>query len=78
MSAEAAAAVRTWAAGRYLCTLTVARPKPGAVVQCCVEWEPEQPRRLTEAELREYRAGRNAALQSIAAELGLSTAVVEL
>lgn len=78
MTADAAAAVRTWSAGRYRCTLTVARPKPGAVVHCVLEWHPEQPRRLSEPELRQYRAGRNAALLSIADELGISAAVVEV
>lgn len=78
MSAEAAAAVRTWRAGRYTCTLTVQRPQKGALTACSVEWAPETPSRLTDAELAEYRTGRDAALVAISAEMGINAAVVEL
>lgn len=78
MSAEAALAMKSWKAGRYTCTLTVQRPKPGALMNATVEWEPEQPRRLTERELAEYRRGRNAALVDLSRDLGISTAVVEI
>jgi hypothetical protein len=39
-----------------------------------IEWSPEQPRRLTPAEIEQYRAGRDTAL----AALGLRTLLVEL
>ncbi len=78
MSASAALMTRSWQAGAYTCTLTVQRPKPGAVVACSVEWSPEMPRRLTEGELAQYRAGRNAALAAVSAGLGINAAVLEL
>jgi hypothetical protein len=74
MSAETVAVARSWTVGKYICTLTVPRPRPGAAVACSIEWEPEQPRRLTEAEIAEYRAGRNAALKA----LGVRALVVEV
>lgn len=78
MSAESALAVRTWRAGTYTCRLTVQRPRAGALVSAVIEWEPNQPVRVTDVELREYRAGRNAALASISRELGINAAVIEL
>lgn len=78
MSAEAAFAARSWPVGRYVCTLTLQRPKPGALTSCVIEWAPEQPARLTADELRQYRAGRNQALAQISAELGVNAAVLEV
>ncbi len=78
MTATAALAVRSWTVNAYTCTLTVQRPKPGAVVACSIEWSPNTPNRLSDAELQTYRRGRNEALASIAAELGISAAVVEV
>ncbi len=78
MSAEAAMAVRSWSAGRHTCTLTVQRPKASALVACVIEWAPVQPVRLTDAEIAEYRAGRNKALAEVARELGVNAAVIEL
>jgi len=78
VSAEAALAVRSWKAGACTCTLTVQRPRPGAAVACCIEWAPAQPRRLSDAELHEYRVGRNKALAEISAEMGINAVVVEL
>lgn len=78
MSAEAAFASRTWSVGRYECTLTVPRPKPGQVMQACMEWTPEQPRKLTNEEITQYRQGRNKALTEISQSLGIKTAVLEL
>lgn len=71
-------AVRTWQAGRYTCTLTVQRPMPGALVACCIEWSPDMPTRLTDDELRHYRAGRNRALAEVSALLGINAAVIDL
>jgi 2-phospho-L-lactate transferase/gluconeogenesis factor (CofD/UPF0052 family) len=78
MSAEAAIATRSWPAGRFTCSLTLQRPRPGALTNCVIEWMPEQPVRLTADELRQYRAGRDQALAEIAAELGINAAVVEV
>jgi len=79
MAAEGTLAVRPWKVGRYTCTLTLLPPLTGAVLGICVEWAPAQPKRpLTDSELAEYRAGRDAALEDAAAQLGVAVAVVEL
>jgi len=78
MSAEAAFATRSWSAGRYTCTLTIQRPQRGALVHAVIEWSPEQPHRLTDGEIAEYRAGRNKAMAELSRELGINAAVVEL
>lgn len=78
MSAEAAAGVRTWSVGRYTATLTIPRPRPGATLAASVEWLPEMPERLTEAEVAEYVRGRNQALLELSVELGLRAVVVDL
>ena len=78
MSAEAACAVRTWSVGRYTCTITLQRPRRGAVLNAAAEWAPEQPSRLSDSELAEYRRGRNQALAEISRELGINAAVVDL
>jgi hypothetical protein len=78
MSAEAAYCTRSWTAGKYTCTLTMRRPKPGAVVQTTIEWSPCQPRRLTDEEIDQYRSGRNRVLAEVSRELGLNAAVIEL
>ncbi len=73
-----AAAVRTWPVGQFTCTLTVQRPRAGAVVTCTVEWSPRVPQALAPDEVTAYRAGRNRALAEVSAELGLSAAVLEV
>jgi hypothetical protein len=78
MSTEPAVSMRSWSAGRYTCTLTMRRPRPGDVVQTAIEWRPEQPRRLTDVEIVEYRAGRNKALAEMSRELGINTTVIDL
>jgi hypothetical protein len=77
MSAEAAAAVRTWRAGRHVCTLTMRRPVAGQAMFACIEWEPRPTQRLSAEDMSEYRAGRDAALVDVCVELGLRAAVVE-
>src|SRR5581483_11686094 len=77
VSAVAALAVKSWKAGRYTCTLTLQRPRPTALVNAVIEWAPEQPKRLTDAELAEYRAGRNKAMADLSQALGINAAVVE-
>lgn len=78
MTVEAAIATRSWPAGRFVCTLTLQRPRPGALTNCTIEWAPEQPEHLTADELRQYRAGRDRALAEISAALGVNAAVVEI
>ena len=78
MSAEAALVVRSWPVGKRTCTMTVQRFKPGSVMNVVAEWSPSEPSRLSEAEWKQYRAGRNHALAGIAAELGINVAVLEL
>ena len=59
-------------------TLTLPRPKPGAVVHLAVEWSPTMPQRLTRTEFEQYRAGRNAALAEAAEQLGGRIAVLDV
>jgi hypothetical protein len=58
--------------------MTVPRPKSGQGVHVAVEWVPDVPGRLTAAELRQYRAGRDAVIADVAQTLGISVAVVDL
>lgn len=79
MSAEAAALTRTWAVGkRYRCTLTVPRVVPGQQACASIEWDPAIPTRLSRAELNQYKAGRDAAIADLAAQLHITVAVVDL
>ena len=79
MTAEPALAVRAWSVDHWRCTLTIPRPKPGQALQACVEWLPRlPPGALTSRQIAQYRAGRDAAIKSLASELGLSFAVVDL
>ena len=77
MSAETGIS-RSWPVGRYTCTLTMLRPKRGGLGHVVIEWEPQMPDRLTDAEIAEYRAGRNKAVSELAGELGGNLAVVDL
>lgn len=77
MSAEAAAFTRSWPVGRYTATLTAPRPKAGAASSAVVEWQPALPHRLTPEELRQYRAGRDAALTDMAQQFGIAATVME-
>jgi hypothetical protein len=78
MSAEAPVSVRSWQTGPYTVTMTIPKPRPGAVLSASVEWAPAEPSRLSTEEWRQYRAGRNQALGELAAELGINVAVLEL
>ena len=77
MSAQAAI-TRSWKVGRYTATLNVPRATPGAVACAVIEWEPGLPDLLTAAEVTRYVRGRNAALAEMAAEMGITAAVVDL
>ena len=78
MPAESALLERTFAVGRFTCTMTFPRPKPGAAVHLAAEWSPRVPQRLSSSELRAYRAGRDAALAEVARLLGGTVAVLEV
>ncbi len=73
----AAGISRSWSVGRYTVTMTIPRSGSG-LLAATVEWDPRLPKRLTEAELQQYRAGRDAALADMAGELGITVGLVEL
>ena len=74
---ERTSAVRRWSVGRYTAELVIPTNTDG--LQCAyVEWSPRQPDRLTAEEMEQYRTGRNAAVRSLAAELGLTAAILEI
>lgn len=78
MSAESPVATRRWSVGPYTATMSIPRPFEGSLLHAVVEWEPRQPARLTARQMDEYRTGRNAAVRSLAAELGLTAAILEI
>lgn len=69
---------RAWSVGSRTVTLTIPRPNRGGPVFATAEWSPDEPSRLSTDEWRQYRQGRNGALTEIAAELGISVAVLDL
>lgn len=78
MTAESALISRTFAVGwRYRCTLTVPAPRVGAVACMVAEWEPSLPKRLSAAELADYRRGRDAIFAEAAAMTGGNVFVIE-
>lgn len=79
MSAEAASLARSWAVGPWTVTLTV--PPLGSFATCppTMEWAPALPdRKLTAAERRQYRTGRDKAIAELVRALGATIAVVEI
>jgi hypothetical protein len=77
MSAEAAALVRSFRVGSRICTMTFPRPEGGALLYMTTEWWPSVPRRLSAAQMREYRSGRDRALMELAGITGGNVLVVE-
>lgn len=73
-----AAVSRTWSVGSRTVTLTIPRPAPGGPVIATAEWSPSEPTRLSNEEWRQYRFGRNQAIEQLAVELGISVAVLDL
>ena len=61
---------------RYRCSITL--PLQNHAVTLHVGWQPDVPSRLTIAELRDYRAGRDALLKEAANLLGISVLVTEI
>lgn len=79
MNAEAVALSVTFPVGRkYRVTVTMPQSRRGEIHSAVFDWEPDVPRRLTKAELQDYRRGRNAAVAELAARTGLRTLVVEI
>lgn len=77
MSAEQAF-TRSWRVGRYTATMSMPRPRPGAVLNALIEWSPEKPTHLSAAEWSQYRVGRNAAMAAMAEAMGINAAVIDL
>lgn len=78
MSAAAPVLWRSWQVGERTCTLTVPRAVRGKAAHASVEWSPDVPHRLSQAEWQQYRAGRNQAAAELARQLGGMAAVIEL
>jgi hypothetical protein len=78
MNATAAALSRSWQVGHRIVTLTIPRLDAAGPVVATAEWTPSEPARLTPGEWRQYRFGRNQAIEQLAAELGISVAVLDL
>jgi len=78
MGAESPALVRSFPVGSRTCTLTLRKPVTGMVLHSACEWAPDPPRKLTAAEIEEYRAGRNAAFAEFARLTGLRTMLIEV
>jgi hypothetical protein len=69
----------SWRVGR--CTVTMTQHLeliPGSFGTLRVEWAPAMPRKLSKAEWRQYRAGRDAHHQRIADITGAAVACAEL
>ena len=65
MSAESPADTYSWSVGRFTARMSVLRVKPSKVARAVIEWAPHMPASLTPDELEQYRAGRDAALNSL-------------
>ncbi len=76
--AEQAALVRSWRVGKRIVTATMSQPRRGQVRHTVMEWSPDQPRRLSRREWKQYRAGRDAAFTELFAELGVRGVVLEI
>jgi hypothetical protein len=64
---------------RYTCTVTAPVPVPGRPLMLTVEWEPHVPtRRLSKAEARDYRRGRDTVVAELARLAGGSVLVLEV
>ncbi len=73
-----AAITRSWSVGQRTVTLTVPAVIPrGGALNVLMEWD-DLPDHLTDAEMAEYRAGRDRAIREIAEQLGVRAAVWEL
>ncbi len=78
MPGESAAMTRTWRVGWRTCTLTAPQTRGGQVAVASIEWSPNLPRRLSRRELRQYRAGRDAAFADLCSEFGIRGVIYEI
>ena len=76
--AEQAALVRSWRVGRRTVTATMPQPRRGQVRHTVMEWSPDQPRRLSQREWKQYRAGRDKAFAEMFAYLGIKGLVLDI
>jgi hypothetical protein len=65
---------------RYRCTMTkdVANHVSGEIGALEAQWEPDVPRRLSKAEIADYRRGRDAFYARVANILGVRAMVAEV
>lgn len=70
--------VRSWRVGERVVTLTIPKTAPGEPTRATAVWTPTEPASLSTSEWQDYRHGRHRALSEIAAELGISVAVLDL
>ena len=69
----------TFRVGRYTCSISLPMQSlADGAVHVETSWLPETPMRLTKAQLREYRRGRDALLAEAARLLGGSILVAEV
>jgi hypothetical protein len=78
MNAETPILIHSFRVGRHTVTVTIQRPRAGAVVAMVTEWQPNMPSRLSDAQLKAYRRGRDEAVAMLAARTGIEIAVVEV
>jgi hypothetical protein len=72
------ASVRSFRVGKRMVTMTLAKPVPGGTAHTVAEWAPNPLSRLTKREIKQYQAGRDAALRELAEQFGTRMAVIEL
>ena len=77
LSTPASLAIHQFRVGKYTCTLRVPVPQDGSIAGLNAEWSPGVPTRLSSADLRQWRRGRNEALAQVAARLGGPVVVLE-
>ena len=75
---EAVAMMRSWRVGKRKCTMTVPKTRSGQVAVASIEWSPNLLRRLSRRELRQYRAGRDAAFADLCSEFGIRGVIYEI
>lgn len=72
-----ASASRSFPVGERTVTLTATLPASQRTSACTVAWQPAAPSALSASEWHELRAGRQVAIDEIAAELGVSPAAID-
>jgi hypothetical protein len=78
MSAETPALVRSFKVGSRTVTFTIPKPVPGEGLCASVEWDPALSQHgLSDHELDQYRAGRDAVYHELSRMMGLKIMLVE-